>query len=194
MYLFFDTETAGLPRDWGAPASNLKNWPRLVRLTWLLADERQRPLVQQSRLFQPEGFRIPKSATLVHGVTTEQAQLEGQPAAMVLADFRQSLARAQYAVAHDLTPHVKFVEAEFIRAGLELPFDTVLPLCTMKTTVRFCDIKHQDGSLREPSLQQLYQKLFRQNPPPVEEPFAGVELLRDCFFGLKEQAVLPLPG
>ncbi len=32
MYLFFDTETTGLPRNWHAPASDLANWPRLIQL------------------------------------------------------------------------------------------------------------------------------------------------------------------
>ena len=32
MYLFFDTETAGLPRNKKTPISNLKNWPRLVQM------------------------------------------------------------------------------------------------------------------------------------------------------------------
>lgn len=32
MYLFFDTETTGLPKNWKAPVSDLNNWPRLVQL------------------------------------------------------------------------------------------------------------------------------------------------------------------
>jgi len=30
MYLFFDTETTGLPRNWKAPVTDLDNWPRMV--------------------------------------------------------------------------------------------------------------------------------------------------------------------
>ncbi len=39
MFLFFDTETTGLPRNWQAPLEDLDNWPRLVQLAWLLMDE-----------------------------------------------------------------------------------------------------------------------------------------------------------
>jgi len=35
MYLFFDTETTGLPKNWKAPIEDLNNWPRLVQLAWL---------------------------------------------------------------------------------------------------------------------------------------------------------------
>jgi hypothetical protein len=35
MYLFFDTETTGLPKNYKAPVTDLNNWPRLVQLAWL---------------------------------------------------------------------------------------------------------------------------------------------------------------
>jgi hypothetical protein len=38
MYLFFDTETTGLPKNWKAPVTDLNNWPRLVQLAFLLFD------------------------------------------------------------------------------------------------------------------------------------------------------------
>ena len=38
MYLFFDTETTGLPKNYKAPASDLNNWPRLVQLAYHLYD------------------------------------------------------------------------------------------------------------------------------------------------------------
>ena len=38
MYLFFDTETTGIPRNYKAPASDFKHWPRLVQIAWLVTD------------------------------------------------------------------------------------------------------------------------------------------------------------
>ena len=38
MYLFFDTETTGIPRNYKAPASDFKNWPCLVQIAWLVTD------------------------------------------------------------------------------------------------------------------------------------------------------------
>jgi len=32
LYLFLDTETAGLPIDYSAPATETDNWPRLVQI------------------------------------------------------------------------------------------------------------------------------------------------------------------
>ena len=38
MFLIYDTETTGLPRDWNAPLTDSENWPRLVQLAWQLHD------------------------------------------------------------------------------------------------------------------------------------------------------------
>ena len=32
MYLIFDTETTGLPKNWKAPLTDFDNWPRMVQL------------------------------------------------------------------------------------------------------------------------------------------------------------------
>ena len=34
MYLFFDTETTGLPKRWNAPVTDLENWPRSFAGAW----------------------------------------------------------------------------------------------------------------------------------------------------------------
>jgi len=39
MYLIFDTETTGLPRNFKAPITDTDNWPRVVQLAWQLHDE-----------------------------------------------------------------------------------------------------------------------------------------------------------
>ena len=38
MFLIFDTETTGLPKDFSAPISDTNNWPRCIQLAWQLHD------------------------------------------------------------------------------------------------------------------------------------------------------------
>ena len=38
MYLIFDTETTGLPKNWNAPVTDVDNWPRCVQIAWQLHD------------------------------------------------------------------------------------------------------------------------------------------------------------
>lgn len=35
-YLFIDTETTGLPKEYDAPYTDIDNWPRLVQLAWIV--------------------------------------------------------------------------------------------------------------------------------------------------------------
>ncbi len=35
-YVFFDTETTGLPLNWKAPVTELENWPRLIQLAYIV--------------------------------------------------------------------------------------------------------------------------------------------------------------
>ena len=39
MYIFFDTETTGFPRNWKAPVTDVDNWPRMVQIAWMVYDE-----------------------------------------------------------------------------------------------------------------------------------------------------------
>lgn len=70
MYLFFDTETTGLPKRWNAPVTDLENWPRLVQLAWIMYDDRGNMLESRDVIVKPEGFTIPPEASRVHGITT----------------------------------------------------------------------------------------------------------------------------
>ncbi len=46
-YLFFDTETTGLPANYKAHFTDVHNWPRVVQLAWMLADDEGKVLMQR---------------------------------------------------------------------------------------------------------------------------------------------------
>ena len=60
MYLFFDTETTGLPKNWKAPVTDLSNWPRLVQLAYLLTDGERKKIYGGDFIIKPVGFTIPE--------------------------------------------------------------------------------------------------------------------------------------
>ena len=53
MYLFFDTETTGLPKNWKAPVTDLENWPRMIQIAWILCDEAGNKLDTQVHIIKP---------------------------------------------------------------------------------------------------------------------------------------------
>ncbi|MDR2775998.1 MAG: 3'-5' exonuclease, partial [Tannerella sp.] len=73
MYLFFDTETTGLPKNWKAPVTNVDNWPRLVQLAFLTYDNSGEKIAAGDFIIKPIGFVIPSDISKVHGITTERA-------------------------------------------------------------------------------------------------------------------------
>ena len=98
MYLFFDTETTGLPRNWKAPVSDLNNWPRLVQLAFLLYDDEGNKISEGDYIVKPDGYTIPKDASRIHGITTERANSEGQAIAEVLQQFSSRIEQAAYQI------------------------------------------------------------------------------------------------
>ena len=65
MFLFFDTETTGLPQRWNAPVTDVDNWPRLVQLAWIMCDDKGNIIEERSDIIKPEGFSIPVEASLI---------------------------------------------------------------------------------------------------------------------------------
>ena len=56
MYLFFDTETSGLPGNWRAPITNSSNWPRLVQVAWIVFNEKGERISNEDYILKPENF------------------------------------------------------------------------------------------------------------------------------------------
>jgi DNA polymerase III subunit alpha len=102
MYLVFDTETTGLPRDFNAPITDLDNWPRVVQLAWQLHDEAGELISQKDYIIKPEGFNIPFESEKVHGISTELAQAVGEELSTVLTFFIKDLEKSNFMVGHNL--------------------------------------------------------------------------------------------
>ena len=77
MYLIFDTETTGLPKNWRAPISDTDNWPRCVQLAWQVHDVIGNLIESKSYIVKPENFDIPFESEKIHGISTMLAEKEG---------------------------------------------------------------------------------------------------------------------
>ena len=78
MYLVFDTETTGLPRNYKAPISDSENWPRAVQIAWQLHDEWGKIIEHKDYLITPDNYTIPYDSERIHGISTELAQERGK--------------------------------------------------------------------------------------------------------------------
>uniref|UniRef100_UPI0030EBA876 3'-5' exonuclease n=1 Tax=uncultured Cyclobacterium sp. TaxID=453820 RepID=UPI0030EBA876 len=115
MYLIFDTETTGLPRNYNAPMSDLDNWPRLVQLAWQLHDEKGKLISNNNYIVKPEGFTIPYNSEKIHGISTQRALKEGHDLLKVLEIFEEDLKKTTFLVGHNIGFDISIVGAELLR-------------------------------------------------------------------------------
>ena len=102
MYLIFDTETTGLPKNFNAPLTDSDNWPRMVQIAWQLHDDDGTLLENQDYLIKPEGFDIPFNASRIHGISTKMAREEGRDLQDVLVEFAEVLKKTKIGVGHNI--------------------------------------------------------------------------------------------
>ena len=179
-YLFFDTETTGIPRNYKSPASDSRNWPRLVQIAWLRMDEGGQELEAAEHIIKPDGFVIPSDAARVHGITTERALREGEPLDQVLEQFVADLQEATALVAHNVQFDEKIVGAELLRTGQPNVVESKRRLCTMLSSTDFCRIPGPYGN-KWPTLSELHLKLFGQPLQGAHRALVDVRACARCF-------------
>ena len=75
MYLIFDTETTGLPKDFTKPISDFDNWnfARCVQIGWQLHDKYGKLIDVGNDIIKPDDFDIPQVSIKINGITNEKA-------------------------------------------------------------------------------------------------------------------------
>lgn len=189
MYLFFDTETTGLPLSWNAPISDLNNWPRMVQIAWTKHNEDGKQITKKEYIIKPEGFFIPHEAAKVHGISTETANEKGISLESALNEFLNDLEDVEYLVAHNIDFDEKIVGAELIRKNLPNKIPNIKKICTMKSSIDFCQIPGKD-KYKYPKLQELHFKLFNKNFENAHDALVDVKACSKCFFELKKIGVI----
>jgi len=189
MYLFFDTETTGLPKNYKAPVEDLNNWPRLVQLAWLAFDNAGKEISQGNRIIRPEGFIIPEQASNVHGITTERALAEGLDLAEVLHEFSSEIKNSKLVVAHNMSFDEKIIGAEFLRKNVPHDLFDTLRLCTKEASTDYCAIPGYYGN-KWPTLSELHIKLFNEDFEGAHDALVDVRACANCFFKLTELGVI----
>lgn len=194
MFLFFDTETTGLPRDWNAPVEKLDNWPRLVQLAWLLYDREGNRLDGGEHIIKPEGFVIPVASSDVHGITTERALAEGEDLQRILEEFAGKISETDFLVAHNMNFDEKIMGSEFLRNGIDSRLFEKERICTMLSSIDFCAIPANSGSgYKWPRLSELHIKLFGKDFEDAHDALVDTSACARCFFELRKQNIINLP-
>jgi DNA polymerase-3 subunit alpha len=186
MYLIFDTETTGLPRNWNAPITDTENWPRCIQIAWQLHDDFGNLLENQDYLITPDGFNIPYDAERIHGISTELAIEKGISLKEVLEKFNLALSKSQFVVGQNVGFDVNIMGCEFHRLGMEnvLQHMPVLDTCTEVTADLLRLPGGRNGRYKLPNLTELHQYLFGEPFSEAHNATADVEATTRCFLQL----------
>lgn len=186
MYLFFDTETTGLPRNWKASVEDVDNWPRMVQVAWIIYNRNGKEIESCNYIIKPEGFIIPKESSLIHGITNKIADEKGEDLKKVLKSFEELVNEASALVAHNISFDEKIIGAEFIRKEMINCLDQKEKICTMRKATNFCALKGKYGN-KWPTLSELHQKLFGADFEDAHDAAIDIKITAKCFWELKRR-------
>lgn len=190
MYLIFDTETTGLPKNYQAPLDDFLNWPRIVQIAWSLYDTEGNHWESYSYIIKPDGFVISEEVAKIHRISQERALKEGVPLEQALEHFLEDVKKATYLVAHNIDFDEKIVGSELLRSGRVNHLRNTNKICTMKGSAAVLKIDNNRGGYKWPNLTELYTFLFKTNFPEAHDAAFDVRACAECFFELKRRGLI----
>jgi len=192
MFLTFDSETTGLPKNYKAPLSDSDNWPRLVQLAWQINDNKGKLKSNKSYIIKPQGFTIPYNSKKVHGISTEIALKEGHNLEFVLKEFENDLLSSKYIIGHNIDFDINIVGAEYYRKKIRSCLENKIKIDTGEISKQFCNLSGGiGGRLKMPKLIELYEILFGEKFSDAHDATYDVNATAKSFFELvkKEQYI-----
>ena len=181
MILFFDTETNGLWRRDLNP--NHDEQPHLVSLAAQLCDNKEKVVSQISFRIQPSciPFKIPKEASDINGITTEDAESTGISMKLGLEIFSELLSRANTLVAHNTAFDLQIIERAFnvFHMKLKKP-DNIY--CTMMMAKDQMKLKGQFKDFKFPKLQECHEFFYNVGYHDWHDALTDVNVCRMIYF------------
>ena len=153
MFLIFDTETTGLPKNWKAPLTDFNNWPRCVQLAWQIHDKSGELVEVKNYIIKPEGYDIPYNAEKIHGISTELALKEGVSLVNVLDDFLNDVRKSKFLIGHNVEFDKNILGCELLRTDIPNLLDDILSIDTKDESTDYCAIPaKRSGKFKWPTL------------------------------------------
>lgn len=189
-YIFFDTETTGKPKNYGAKMTDIENWPRVTQLAWVVYEE-ENIISQHTFLIKPDGWTVPKEKFFIdNNMSTERCETEGIPMPKVIEVFAHEAKECEYLVAHNIGFDYNVFGAEMLRYKMGVG-KKLKQVCTMVSATDYCQLPGPYG-LKWPKLEELYYKLFQCGFDGAHDALTDVLQTAKCFFALKQKGILKL--
>ena len=162
-YLFFDTETTGLPKNRDAAIRGPDNWPHIVSISWQVY-ENTTHIRSESFIVKPIKWYIPEDSIKIHGITNQKALIEGLDLNDVMIKFMSE--KPDYLIAHNIDFDYNVI-VNALLWDLKMPYPRFPKLfCTMKESRNIMKIPFGNGrpGYKPPKLSELYEFIFKKKP------------------------------
>jgi DNA polymerase III alpha subunit (gram-positive type) len=192
MYIIFDTETTGLPKDWKAKMTDLDNWPRIIELAFQVYDSDYKLVHSYVTLIKPDGWVVPTAKFWIdNGFSQERNMSDGIPMKDALEEFAKWHDQCEYMIAHNISYDYNVLGAELIRNKVRCQ-KRLTQICTKETTTDFCNLKGNYGKPKWPTMGELHMKLFNEEMEDAHKADVDVAYTAKCFFECVNRKIIIL--
>ena len=161
FFLFIDTETSGLPKNWRAPYSKENNWPHILQIAWIIFDQNYVEIKRANHYIKNDGFIIDKAAQKIHHITDDFLKINGEPIEPIMLSLCEDMDRFNpLVIGHFIELDFHMVNVELNRLGLESIFKSLTFYCTMKTSADYVT----NSIISHLKLDKFYTILFNEEP------------------------------
>ncbi len=189
-YLFFDSETTGLP-DFKMPP-DWEGQPHICQIGAILADESGRVKAEMNFIITPDGWKIPQEASLIHGITPEDSAKYGISIKGALSLFARMLLNCETVVAHNIKFDLFMLEIECARSGVSLQLPKQFA-CTMQDSTDILQLPatarmlaYNMGKYKNPNLQEAHEYFMGAKFNGAHDAMADVRACKEVFFKIQE--------
>lgn len=199
-FLVIDTETTGLPVNSYDKPENLKNWPYIVSIGWLLFDK-DGLLISENYHILKQKNKIPENSILIHRITDEIASEIGEDPKGVFEKLSTDEKNSKIIIAHNIDFDLPIIQSEFFRNDLQKPFLAHEKICTMKSSMSFVGIIGESNkdyfTYKYPKLKETFGKCFQETyhfyfDDSLHNSLIDAKTAALCFFKLFELKVINL--
>lgn len=162
-YFIFDCETTGLPKSRYSDVTDFANWPFIVQIAWGLFDEDGKAVSFHNHILLQK-VKIPVEASNIHGITNQRMRIEGEPIKDILQLLIQDISRVDVIVSHNIDFDLPILQCELLRNGFRNIAANCYKICTMRSSMEFCNLYRANGSLKFPKLSETIGCLFFNDP------------------------------
>lgn len=182
MYLIFDTETTGLPKN----GFN----PHITELAAMLVNNDLEEQAVLNVLIRPEGWEIPEEAATLTGISTDQCHKYGVPLSLAMQMFSE-FAKGAVLVAHNY----EFDKDMLERSGFSTKGHFYY--CTMENTTPLMKLPPSErmkragygNKYKPPKLIEAYKHFYGKEFQGAHRALTDVKACRAVFSALRKQGL-----